>query len=192
MQNAKAAGDGACHNGAHDQQQFERATEVLTAEHRIIETVLKALEKLARAGETSSLGDWSKAIDFLRNFADKCHHLKEENLLFPALEERGIPREGGPIGMMLAEHTEGRGYVRAMAAALESNSRQILCREATAYIRLLREHIMKEDEVLFQMADSVLSAEDQHRLLRDFSEHEEREIGPDFHAKYLQIARDLT
>jgi hemerythrin-like domain-containing protein len=192
MQNAKAACDGACHQGAHDHHQYDRATEVLTAEHRIIETVLNALEKLARSGAGSSLADWAKAIDFLRNFADKCHHLKEENLLFPALEERGIPREGGPIGMMLAEHTEGRGYVRAMAAALESDSRQLLCREATAYIRLLREHIMKEDEVLFQMADSVLSAEEQHKLLRDFEEHELREIGPGFHEKYLQIARDLT
>lgn len=192
MQNAKATCDGACHGGAHDHQQFERSTEALMAEHRIIETVLEALEKLARAAETSALADWAKAVDFLRNFADKCHHLKEEKLLFPALEEHGIPREGGPIGMMLAEHEEGRGFVRAMAAAVDAGARDVLRREATAYIRLLRQHILKEDEVLFQMADSILSAEEQQKLLHDFEEHELREIGPGFHEKYLQIARDLT
>ncbi|HTM07838.1 MAG TPA: hemerythrin domain-containing protein [Verrucomicrobiae bacterium] len=192
MQNAKATCTGACHGGEHDLQRVERSTEVLTAEHRIIETVLEALEKLAQTAETSALADWAKAIDFLRNFADKCHHLKEETLLFPTLEEHGIPREGGPIGMMLAEHEEGRGFVRAMAAAVDTGARDVLRREATAYIRLLRQHILKEDEVLFQMADSILSAEEQQKLLRDFEEHELREIGPGFHEKYLQIARDLT
>jgi hemerythrin-like domain-containing protein len=197
MDTAKASCDGACHNGAHDHQAFERTTEVLSAEHRVIETVLDALEKLAREAENSALSDWAKALDFFRNFADKCHHLKEEKLLFPALEEHGIPREGGPIGMMLAEHEEGRGYVRAMVAALEAaaqdpGARRILRKEATAYIRLLREHITKEDEVLFQMADNVLSAAEQQKLLRDFEEHESREIGVGFHEKYLGIARELT
>jgi hemerythrin-like domain-containing protein len=190
MQNARAACEGACHGGRHEHQTFERATEVLTAEHRVIETVLDALEKLAQ-NEGSAPADWAKAFDFIRNFADKCHHLKEEKLLFPALEERGIPREGGPIGMMLAEHEEGRGYVRAMAAALETGDRQLLRTHATAYIRLLREHIMKEDDVLFQMADSILSGDEQQKLLRDFEEHELREIGAGFHEKYLAIAREL-
>ncbi|HEY2990524.1 MAG TPA: hemerythrin domain-containing protein, partial [Candidatus Binatia bacterium] len=120
----------------------------------MIERVLDALERLTKTAESSLLADWTKALDFARNFADKCHHLKEEKLLFPALEEHGIPREGGPIGMMLAEHEEGRGYVRAMAAALESaaqdpiGARITLRRKADAYIRLLREHIQKEDDVL--------------------------------------------
>jgi hemerythrin-like domain-containing protein len=189
MQNAKAVCEAAC--GAHEHQQFDRATEVLTAEHRVIETVLDALEKLAQ-NEGSALEDWAKALDFVRNFADKCHHLKEEKLLFPALEERGIPREGGPIGMMLAEHEEGRGYVRAMAAALEAGDRVLLRTQTTAYIRLLREHIMKEDDVLFQMADSILSAEEQQKLLRDFEEHELREMGAGSHERYLRIASDLS
>ena len=107
----------ACNGGSYEHGDYATATEVLKQEHRVIENVLDALERLAKAAETSALAEWEKAIDFARNFADKCHHLKEENLLFPALEERGIPREGGPIGMMLAEHEEGRGYVRAMAAA---------------------------------------------------------------------------
>jgi hemerythrin-like domain-containing protein len=184
----------AYHGGTHEHRDYQTATEVLKEEHRVIEKVLDALERLAKGAETSALAEWEKAIDFARNFADKCHHLKEENLLFPALEERGIPREGGPIGMMLAEHEEGRGYVRAMAAAAGKDSvdnRQILRETANAYIRLLRQHIQKEDEVLFQMADGVLSAEEQKTLLREFEEHELKEIGAGFHEKYLKIALEL-
>jgi hemerythrin-like domain-containing protein len=184
----------------HGEAHVHRAgtpTEVLKAEHRVIEKVLDALERLAGAPANSALDPWAMVIDFLRNFADKCHHLKEEKLLFPALEERGVPREGGPIGMMLAEHEEGRGYVRAMAAALESASANpvealaVLKREAVAFIRLLREHIVKEDEVLFEMADEILSAEEQKQLLCDFEEHELREIGSGVHEKYLKIAAEL-
>jgi hemerythrin-like domain-containing protein len=197
MQNDRTA----CHNSSqsatHEHQSFERATEALSADHRVIETVLDALEKLAQNLDSSALEHWAKALDFIRNFADKCHHLKEEKLLFPALEERGIPREGGPIGMMVAEHEEGRGYVRAMAAALEEaahnpGARQILSKEAIAYIRLLREHIWKEDEVLFHMADGVLNMDEHQQLLRDFEEHELRELGAGFHESYLRIAGELA
>ncbi len=181
-----------------DHNQAGTPTEILKGEHRVIEKVLNGLGRLAEAPGGTSLEQWAVAIDFLRNFADRCHHLKEEQLLFPALEERGIPREGGPIGMMLTEHEEGRGYVRAMTAALESasgnplGSLATLQRKAIAYIRLLREHIRKEDEVLFHIADSVLSPEEQAELARAFAEHELAEIGAGVHEKYLKIAEDLA
>jgi hemerythrin-like domain-containing protein len=183
---------------SHEHHHFDTATEALKAEHRVIERVLDALEKLAKTAESSLLADWAKAIDFARNFADQCHHLKEEKLLFPALEERGIPREGGPIGMMLAEHEEGRGYVRAMAAALEAaiqdpiGARITLRRKADAYIKLLREHIQKEDDVLFMLADGVLSSSEQKELLREFEEHELKEMGSGVHEKYLAIVHELS
>jgi len=186
------------HSETHEHPLCDTATEALKAEHRIIEKVLDALEKLAKNAESSLLADWAKAIDFARNFADKCHHLKEENLLFPAMEARGIPREGGPIGMMLAEHEEGRGYVRAMAEVLEAaekdptSARLTLRRKADAYIRLLRGHIEKEDEVLFVLADGVLSGEEQKDLLRKFEEHEREEMGSGVHEKYLKIVHELS
>ena len=96
----------------------EKATELLSDEHRVIERVLAVVEKLAAAPVEGRLDSWKQALDFIRHFADGCHHLKEEKVLFPAMEEHGIPRDGGPIGMMLMEHEEGRGYVRTMMAAL--------------------------------------------------------------------------
>ena len=125
------------------------------ARTKAIERVLTALEGLTKRPVAESLDDWKKALDFFRNFADQCHHFKEEKVLFPAMEEHGIPSEGGPIGMMLTEHEEGRSYVRAMLAAItliESKDEAAigsLLKSAEAYIRLLREHIQKEDEILF-------------------------------------------
>src|SRR3990167_2038826 len=168
---------------AHGHHHFEKATEVLKQEHRVIEKVLAAVEKLAGHPGPIPLEPWEKAIDFIRNFADKCHHLKEEGLLFPTLEEHGIPREGGPVGMMLFEHEEGRGYVKAMVTALShakqdpQAARTELFQNAGAYLRLLREHIAKEDQILFDMADSALTPEEQKKLLKEFDEPEERELG---------------
>ncbi len=175
----------------------EKATEVLSDEHRVIERVLAVIEKLTRAPEKDSLDNWKKALDFFRHFADQCHHLKEEKILFPAMEEHGIPRDGGPIGMMLTEHEEGRGYVRSMLAAVSlieaknQAAKETLLEIARAYLRLLREHIQKEDEILFRIADDVIPPDEQKMLLRTFEEHEAKEMGAGIHEKYLKIAEEL-
>ena len=188
------------HEGAHQSHihhSLDKATDVLKEEHRVIERVLAVVERLAQNPRTTSPEDWKKALDFIRGFADQCHHLKEEKILFPVLEKRGIAREGGPIGMMLVEHEEGRAYVREMVEALahwgedSEVRRTILAQNARAYLRLLREHIRKEDEVLFQMADEALSPEEQKELAQEFEKHEAEEIGTGVHEKYLKLAEEL-
>ena len=96
------------------------ATDVLKDEHRGVERMLAIVEaagKRLEAGGDVPADLYLNAVDFFRGFTDGCHHAKEEEKLFPALEQRGVPREGGPIGVMLAEHEQGRAYVRAMAEA---------------------------------------------------------------------------
>ena len=140
---------------------------------------------------------WKKALDFFSHFADQCHHFKEEQVLFPAMEERGILRDGGPIGMMLMEHEEGRSYVRSTRAAISlvetknQVAKEILVDKAKAYVRLLREHIQKEDAILFKIADDVIPADEQKALLRSFEEHEAKEIGEGVHEKYLKLVEEL-
>ena len=175
----------------------EKATEILSDEHRVIERVLDALQRLRALPVNAALEQWRKALEFLRNFADQCHHFKEEKILFPALEEHGIPREGGPIGMMLAEHEEGRAHVRSMIDAVEQVAKgngaatATLLEHARAYVTLLREHIQKEDDILFRMADEVIPEDEQRRILKDFENHEAEEMGAGAHEKYLGIAREL-
>ena len=177
--------------------QADKPTQILSDEHRIIERVLDAVQRLTLAPARQNLARWQKALDFIRHFADQCHHCKEEQVLFPALEAHGIPTEGGPVGMMLVEHEEGRALVRAMLDGLarieagDDSAEAGLFDSAGQYLRLLREHIQKEDEVLFRMADEVVPADEQKRLLQEFENHELKEMGAGAHEKFLQIAVDL-
>lgn len=180
-----------------EEENFAKATEALTRDHRVIEKVLAVLEGLTLSREPS-LGEWDKAVDFLRGFADRCHHLKEERIFFPALEERGVLRAGGPIGCMLADHEEGRGYIQVLAAALAlakedpEAARPALIENGRAYLRLLKDHIRKEDEVLFKLADELLMPGEQRELLREFEEHEAGEMGAGAHDAYLKAAEELA
>jgi hemerythrin-like domain-containing protein len=99
-----------------------KATDQLRDEHKAVVLMLTILEKVSRKLKTKSSLEkehFEGILEFFRVFVDKCHHGKEEDLLFPAYEAVGIPNKNGPIGVMLAEHEEGRGYVKNMTAAFE-------------------------------------------------------------------------
>ena len=77
-----------------------KPTQILENEHRVIEQVLDCLDKIADRCETDGRLDAEsarEAVDFFRNFADRCHHGKEEAELFPLMHARGFPQEGGPV-----------------------------------------------------------------------------------------------
>ncbi|MCX5790223.1 MAG: hemerythrin domain-containing protein [Elusimicrobia bacterium] len=154
-----------------------KPTEMLKQDHREIERRLAALSGMCdrmEAGQAVPVAGLEEAVEFIRTFADKRHHGKEEDLLFPALAEAGLPRDAGPVAVMLAEHEMGRQFVRALAAAVsaykggdESVTAEIV-ENARGYISLLTQHIFKEDNILFPMADSVLSPEKQEELTEAF------------------------
>src|SRR5512136_1279086 len=154
-----------------------RPTETLKTEHQAILLMLEVAEAVSRkleAGESIPGDDLIKIVDLIRGFADKCHHAKEEDLLFPAMEKSGIPRQGGPIGVMLVEHTEGREYVRKMKeagekyAAGDKKAGLQFAENARGYAALLAQHIHKEDHILYPMADARLSPQVQAGLEKDF------------------------
>lgn len=157
----------------------QRPCDVLREEHRTIKRVLRVLEQLVVKGESGASVDMQSlkgCVEFFRLFADACHHAKEEDLLFPVLESRGIPREGGPIGVMLEEHRQARGHTRDMAAALveieggDASGHERFRASARQYVTLLTNHIDKEDNVLFNMGDSVMTESDQTELCGKFCE----------------------
>ena len=175
-------------------------TEIHGSEHRVIEQVLACLEKIveqARQNGRLEKQPAEDAVAFFRNFADRCHHGKEEAHLFPALEAQGFPREGGPTGVMLHEHEQGRACVRGMAESLEAAAAgdpaalERFAANAGEYVSLLRDHIYKEDHILFALADRVLSADDQQRLLDGFGKVEAEEMGAGTHERYHALAHEL-
>jgi hemerythrin-like domain-containing protein len=142
----------------------ESATSRLREEHEHILEVADALAALvAAAGDDRwDLDAFADCVTFIRLFADACHHGKEEDLLFPELEQLGMPRHQGPIAVMLHEHQQGRAFARHMGDALDGaragdvQARATLRNAASGYVNLIRNHIHKEDNVLFQMADQAV------------------------------------
>jgi hemerythrin-like domain-containing protein len=173
-------------------------TEELRHEHDIILLVLSGAEKEALSGGSPDRVVFREMVDFFINFVDRCHHGKEEKHLFPLLEVRGIPREGGPIGVMLAEHTEGRQLVRNLDDGLSrletGNGRDAstLKTNLLGYVKLLRSHIEKENAILFAMADNVLTAGDREKLSKAFAKVESEEMGEGVHEKYHEMAHRLA
>lgn len=178
-----------------------KPTEILSSEHRVIEVMLSVLEKMV--AQTTRDGrldkdDANTAVTFIKTFADTCHHGKEEGQLFPAMEAKGVPREYGPIGVMLNDHEIGRQFVRQMAAHIDAASEgdpqavQAFCDGATGYVQLLRAHIHKEDHILFPMAQRILSVQDQDELLRRFDTVEHEHIGDGVHEHFLNVAQTLA
>ena len=134
-----------------------KPTEELVTEHNAVLVALQILEKVEAAlaaGSADAPEHLGQLIEFLRGFVDGCHHGKEEDVLFPELEKRGLPRGGGPIGVMLAEHEIGRKHIRGMSEGLDrlrlgDNSAVDAIREnTTGYRELLKAHIHKENNIL--------------------------------------------
>jgi len=157
-------------------------TDVLEREHRCIEKVVAAASHLAdaldarRPEPTDSLRD---IVEFMRHYADRCHHGKEEAILFPLLVRKGVPVTGCPIGALTAEHEQGRSVVNALAAAVADQASAAPGAESrvAASLRdiaaLYPGHIWKEDFLLFPMTQKVLGPADQLALAAEFARADE-------------------
>lgn len=129
--------------------------EELRSDHQNILTHLDDLEKAINQPKISH-AKVEKFLRFTETFAEP-HHQKEEQVLFPALEKKGIPNQGGPIGMMLLEHATERDYLAKMREALQKNNEAKLKENTQAVISLLRDHIYKEENILYPCAQDVLT-----------------------------------
>jgi hemerythrin-like domain-containing protein len=177
------------------------ATDILMDEHRVIEQVLNCLEKIVEQATVAGRLEEEparEAIDFLRTFADRCHHGKEEAHLFPLMQTRGFGGGCGPVVVMLREHELGRLYVGGMDGAIEGASKgdadalQWFVQHGQSYIRLLREHIQKEDHCLFPSANRALKEPDQQTLMAAFEKVDAEEMGAGTREKYLALANRLA
>ena len=177
------------------------AIQTLMDEHRVIEQVLACLREIAaRCGREGRLDADSarEAIRFFREFADRCHHGKEEQKLFPMMESCGFSPHTGPTAVMREEHERGRKLLLGMDAAIEgaaagtSEDVAAFVRVASAYERFLTQHIEKEDRVLFPMAERQLRPGDLVELALSFDRIEREDVGPGVHESWLARAGALA
>jgi len=155
-------------------QNMNTATQNLENDHVYILRLTDVMERMV-VTLSPDLSGMELVVKLIQQYADGFHHAKEENLLFPLMLQKGFSNEQGPISVMLQEHSQGRNFVKGMSAGIDlykqgdDTAIPQIYRAMQGYIDLLRAHIGKENNVLFRMADRVLSAAEQENLLTDFA-----------------------
>lgn len=170
-------------------------TQILVEEHRLILRMIALLEQNSAAMEAGSFRDWQfflDAVDFIRNYADRFHHAKEEDVLFKALIANGMPEQNSPVAAMLMAHDQGRAHVRAIEAAAglalagEPGQIPVIAEHARGYAALLRDHIDKEDQILYPLAERVLPAAARPAMLAAYA-RAEAAGGDDLTTRYAAL-----
>jgi hemerythrin-like domain-containing protein len=173
-------------------------TQALVNEHRLILRMITLLERNAPKTADGTYSNWKfylDGVDFIRNFADRFHHAKEEDILFEALVKNGMPRENSPVAAMLMEHDQGRAFVKAMETAARealngrTGTEQVIADNALAYAELLREHIAKEDDILYPLAERVIPETMRDSIIDGYADAETR-TGAEFAIRYEAVVAD--
>jgi hemerythrin-like domain-containing protein len=168
------------------------ALETLLDEHRTIGMTIGLLKdsvKGLQSGKAPSPEFFEEIFDVLRNFVDRCHHGKEEEVLFPLVRKRDA-EEAGIVSLLLEEHEKGRAFVRAMKDAVSKNDRAGIIKNANGYTALLLQHIRREN-MIFPTWINPLEDETKKEISERFDEIEAEAIGPGKHQEYLQTIERL-
>lgn len=176
------------------------ATKQLKEEHAAVKFMLKVLDNICARiskGEEVDPNHLTRITEFLIVFVDKCHHAKEEEILFPQLEKMGVINKGGPIGTLLEEHNIGRNYIKGLREAVERYSAkdysatEDLLKNTQGYKNLLTQHIEEEDTNIFVLADQLINEEMQEKLAEEFEKIEVERIGTGKHEEFHELLHEL-
>lgn len=146
-------------------------TKILSDEHKNILRAIDALLKecyVLESGQEINKNFFKKTIEFVRGYADKFHHAKEEDILFVELSKDDVRMRCNPTQQMLHEHDLGRNFIKETEKGVEENNKDKVLENARGYANLLQEHIFKEDNILYPMADKALSQEAQKMMIDKF------------------------
>lgn len=150
------------------------ATRDLENDHVNILRLTDVMEKITQASDPD-IADLETVVYLIKNYADGFHHAKEEQILFPFLSEKGFSQQQGPVAVMLADHVRGRNFTKGMTDSIalckqgDTSALEQVFLNMNGYVNLLRNHIAKENNILFPMADQVLTVENHAGLLEEYS-----------------------
>jgi len=164
-----------------------KSLDILKEDHALVERVLDLMERAGchmREGQPLPADFERWAIDFLWHFAEHCHHAKEVGSLFPLLQIRGISSDGGPLGVLLAEHKRGLAYLERIQDAHSRQDRIGFALLSGEYSQLLRQQIARENQVLLQMVETCLSEEDDAELVERFHSVDREQRGQELRRRY--------
>ncbi len=172
-------------------------TEILMTDHETTERVFDAFDRVLSGPTPPSTAIVTDALEYFTGYVERCHNHKEEDHLFPLVESLGMPREGGPLGIMVMEHRkseEALAALRSAAAGYAAGSQDALpalCAAFSEYSSILKEHFWKENDILFPMARRILEEADDARVMKGI-ETVEASFGPDTRQRYYQLAQRIV
>ncbi len=177
------------------------AIEIMVKEHDNIRRMLKVMRKICYNLMTKSdydLGDFPKIIDFVRNYADKHHHGKEEDILFTTMnrEIEKLAKSGAITGMYI-EHDNGRLYMNNLKTALEEfkkgndEARLDIIANAISYTDLLDRHIEKENTAMYKFAERMLNDRVKSTVDAECRKIEKKAAEMGIQEKYLKLLDEL-
>jgi len=163
----------------------------LISDHNLIERALILFEKEIAKGEQMNPDIALSLITFLEDYGDECHNQKEEKFYFPLLLERGLPPMG-PVAVMLEEHKSERNYLSEIKQIIgkfkiHNKFDESLKGITDEYIELTKNHIWKENDILYPMGKRILSVADGEALLNKFNELTFSRYGQDGYKRYADM-----
>ena len=169
----------------------------LMIEHRLIEKMFELVRREIRQIEERKQADpifIDTTVDFIRTYADRTHHGKEEDILFRDLEKKDIGEEDKRIMQeLIDEHKYGRKMVKELVEAKESylqgqtGALEVILDRLNVLVNFYPEHIEKEDKVFFPATEEYFSREEQDAMLEEFWEFDKQMI----HEKYRSLVQRL-
>lgn len=170
---------------------------LLLDDHETTEKMLAAVELAFSQPDGPAPELIGTMLTYLVEYVDRCHNAKEELHLFPLIEARGIPRDGGPLAVMLLEHEQSRvllGRLTPLAQAYAEGDRSVredLRRTLEEYATLITGHFWKENDILYPMALRVMEPGDGEAVVRGIAAVE-ASFGPDTRERYYKMAADIV
>ena len=175
-------------------------TQQLVNEHDGILLMLQIMDRVCDRIEKNEPVDprhLEQIVEFLMVFADQCHHAKEEEVLFPALVESGLPEQGGPISVLKREHNAARSFIQGLGEGVTEyqsdgkSARAKIIRNARSYRTLMMQHINKENTILFPLADAYIGKERQDAICQEYERIEAERIGLGKHEQFRELLKKL-
>ena len=174
----------------------ESWSDLLMNDHQTTERVFDAVSKALSGPTAPAVGLMQDAARYFREYVDGCHNKKEEQYLFPLIETRGVPRQGGPLAVMLSEHDESRTQLPRLLALIDAYAAgngsvlDQLRKVFEEYSALLKNHYWKENDILYPMARRVMTAADADAVVAGI-DATEAALGSDTRARYYALAERI-
>jgi len=176
-------------------------TEELRKEHGIIMrlfVVLQSIGGMIDRHDTAMEAHLEQIMEFLTVFVDRCHHGKEEEILFPELVASKIPDEGEMVRVLVSEHLAGREMMEEMRRALDRRKQHVdeasseFADVSNRYVTLFRQHIRRENGILFPAVNERLSPDRQAQISKGFQKLEHEKIGQGRHEAFHRLIEELA